>query len=266
MTHRPTIYRNWDFAPQSAKSEALESFNKLRKRLEESSPDVILVIANDHIDQFFVDNMPSFCVGISKRTEGPFPIEHEQGVPKYQSPVDEELSKFILKDGVSNDLDFARVSDFRLDHAFVVPLSFISPDGQIPIVPVFTNVLVPPIPSMKRFHDLGRVLAASINRYNSARRVAVVGSINLSVEVAGPRHAKSDDEFDELALNVMKSGTPEEFYQHLDLKRIFQAGNASGEFLNYLALLAIAKDSRPTLVECPKVPRWGSCPAVAWDV
>jgi protocatechuate 4,5-dioxygenase, beta chain len=265
MTHRPTIYRNWNAPPESAKSEALNSFAKLRKRLEEASPDVILMVANDHIDQFFVDDMPSFCVGISDKTEGPFPIEHEQGVPNYRSQVDGNLSRFVLAEGLKNNLDFARVSDFRLDHAFVVPLSFISPEGRIPIVPIFTNVLVPPIPSIKRFHDLGSVLSNAIDRYDSTKRVAVVGSINFSVEVAGPRHAKSDEEFDKIALNVMKSGTPEDFYRNLDLKRIAMAGNASGEFLNYLVLLGISKDNRPAMVECPMVPRWGSCPTVAWD-
>jgi protocatechuate 4,5-dioxygenase beta chain len=266
MTHRPTIYRNWDSAPEAAKNSALESFSKLRKRLEESSPDSIVLIANDHIDQFFLDNMPSFCVGISNKAQGPFPIEHEQGIPTYAGAVNEDLSRFVLREGIRSNLDFARISDFRLDHAFVVPLSFLSPVGQIPIVPIFTNVLVPPIPSMQRFHYLGRVISKAIEQYRGNEKIAVIGSINLSLDLAGPRHARSDDEFDDLALNLMKTGTPDEFYDKMDLRRIFRAGNATAEFLNYLSLLGVVGDTKPELVECPRVPRWGTCPTVAWNM
>ena len=67
--------------------------------------------------------MPSFCVGIANKAQGPFPIEHEQGIPTYAGAVNEDLSRFVLREGIRSNLDFARISDFRLDHAFVVPLT-----------------------------------------------------------------------------------------------------------------------------------------------
>jgi protocatechuate 4,5-dioxygenase beta chain len=268
MTHKPIIYWNWNSPPVSARNTVLETFAKLRKRLEETSPDVIIVVANDHLDQFFVGNMPSFCVGISSRAEGPFPIESKLGIPTYRTAVAEDLAKHLLKEGIRNELDFARISNFRLDHAFVVPLSFVSPKGEVPIVPVYANTLVPPVPEINRFHYLGKIIARAVESYigNSSSKVAVVGSLNLSVEVAAPKQGSRDEEFDTLALEIMQSGSAEEFLKRLSLDRIFSSGNASAESLIYLSLLGAAGDKKPASIECPIVPRWGTCPSVAWEL
>lgn len=267
MTHKPVIYWFNDAPPANDRASVLESFDRLRKRLDEAKPDSIIVIANDHVDNFFVENMPSFCIGMSNKAEGPFAIEQEHGIPRYEADVDEDLSRFLLREGIRNDMDFARTSEYRLDHAFVIPLSFISPRGDIPIVPVFTNTLVPPIPSIKRFHDLGRTIARAIESYkNNEARVAVIGSINLSVDVGGPRYGTRDAEFDDQAVDLMKGGSMEDISKRLTFERMFKAGNASSEFLNYVSLLGVAGDIRPTVLECPVIPRWGTCPTVAWDM
>ena len=41
-------------------------------------------------------------------------------------------------------------SEFLIDHAFTVPLTFVRPDMDLPIVPIWTNVMAPPVPTRSR--------------------------------------------------------------------------------------------------------------------
>ena len=71
-------------------------YQLVRRRLAESRPDVLVTIASDHLNQWFMDNMPAFLVGKAPRAVGPFP--HEQrifGLAAYAAPVDQELARWF---------------------------------------------------------------------------------------------------------------------------------------------------------------------------
>ena len=266
MTHRPTIYWFYDAPPPSDRENALNLFARARKTLEESSPDVIVIVGSDHLDNFLPTDSPSFCIGISDRAEGPFPVERRLGIPRYGAPVDGELARFLLDEGLKSGIDFSRTSNYRLDHAFVVPLSFLSPEGRVPIVPVFANTLVPPIPSIQRFYALGEFLADAIERYPSKKRVALVGSFNFSTDVGGSRHGERSKEFDDKALELTRKGSYEDILSQFSLKEIFKAGNSASDFLHYVVVLGAARGAKPVLAECPVLPRWSACPVAIWQV
>ena len=42
-----------------------------RERLEAARPDALVVVAAEHFANFFMNNMPSFAVGMADRYEGP---------------------------------------------------------------------------------------------------------------------------------------------------------------------------------------------------
>ena len=48
--------------------------------------------------------------------------------------------------------------DFELDHSIMVPLHFLTPDMNVPIVPFFINGLAPPLPSSQRCYALGKAV------------------------------------------------------------------------------------------------------------
>lgn len=265
MTHTPLIYWSKKTPPEADRAAVFASFGQLRKRMDEASPDAIIVIANDHIDNFFYDNMPPFCVGISKKAEGPFSMEHEMGLPKYSCPVKDDLATQVFKTGLSMDMDLASTQEFGVDHAFVMPLLFVAPSMSVPIVPVFTNTLVPPIPQPKRFYHLGKMISAAIEKRPKDERIAVLASFNLSIEVGGPRMRQIDQDFNQSALELMGAGRVDDILSQFTLRRIFNAGNATGEFLNYLGLLGIMGSEKPAYIDLRNPPFWGSCPAIAWD-
>jgi protocatechuate 4,5-dioxygenase beta chain len=124
----------------------------MRRKMAEARPDVLLVIASDHLNQWFMDNMPPFIVGKASSAEGPFPWEaHSFGLDPYRARVDAELAKTLITESSALGVDFAFSDEFRIDHAFTVPLNFVRPEMDLPIVPVWTNVMAPPVPTAQRF-------------------------------------------------------------------------------------------------------------------
>ena len=40
-------------------------------KLEAAAPDVLIIFTDDHFNTFFLDNFPTFAVGIAEATSGP---------------------------------------------------------------------------------------------------------------------------------------------------------------------------------------------------
>jgi len=65
-THNPRIFWNADQATPDDMNELYGTFAHLRGLLADSRPDVLVVLANDHFDSFFFDNLPTFSVGVGE--------------------------------------------------------------------------------------------------------------------------------------------------------------------------------------------------------
>jgi len=131
---------------------------------------------------------PAFLAGKAPVAEGPFLWESEHGVPDYRVPIAHDLAAGIIQQGYDAGIDFAYSDEFRLDHALTVPLSALLPEQRIPIVPVFSNAMMPPLPTARRYHQVGRALRQVIDGgLERDLRVAVVCSGHLSLEIGGPR-------------------------------------------------------------------------------
>ncbi|HLH27082.1 MAG TPA: hypothetical protein VK066_31570 [Chloroflexota bacterium] len=267
MTHNPRIYQAAEAAKPEDREYVYGNFGVLRQKLEAARPDALIVFANDHFDNFFLDNMPGFCIGVARQAEGPFWYEHEiQRIPRYRAPVHEALAADVLRKGIEAGVDFAFAREFRMDHAFCVPLSFVAPNQDLPIIPVYTNVWAYPLPTPHRYYEMGRVLRQVVESRPGDERVAVLASLNLSTEVGGPKMGWRDLEFDQLALDLMRRGDVDRILNDVTIERMMQAGNSTPEYLNYVALLGFVGTLPPSFVEFKIVPGWGNCPAAAWDL
>lgn len=265
MTHNPRIYGSLNAASSADRELVFANFGVLRDALRAARADALIVLANDHFDNFFLDNMPAFCIGLTDHAEGPFWYEHEiQKCPEYRAPIHADLAEALLRGGREGGVDFACTQEFRLDHAFCIPLSFVAPDGDVPVVPVFTNVFAYPLVTGKRFFEVGRLIRDVVAARPAHERVAVLASINMSAEVGGPKMGKRDLQFDDLAVDLMRQGDVERILAEITVDRMLEAGNSTTEYLNYLALLGIIGEQPPDFLEFRIVPGWGNCPAIAW--
>jgi protocatechuate 4,5-dioxygenase beta chain len=254
--------------PEPAIVEAAHDYELMRKRMAASRPDVLIVIASDHLNQFFMDNMPAFLIGKAPRAEGPFPHEMRAfGIASYRAQVEIDVAKSMLQAAPKMGVDFSFSDEFRIDHAFTVPLNFIRPEMDLPIVPIFTNVMAPPVPPAQRFFAVGKAIRKIIAALPSNKRVGVLSSGHLAIEIGGPKEGRSssDPEFDRRMMNWVGQGDVENVIKEATWENMMASGNVTPGFLNFVLLMGLADGKAPSVsgVRFPKSK--GSVPYMAWD-
>jgi protocatechuate 4,5-dioxygenase beta chain len=247
--------------------ETAKLYAEIAKRLHAAKPDVLVIYTDDHFNTFFLDNFPTFAIGIADETSGP---NDQTPMPSYKVAVEASLATHMRARAIEAGFDVALVQDFEVDHATLVPLHFITPDMAIPIVPVFVNALAPPLPSAQRCFALGETIAAAIRSWPEKKRVAVIGSGSFSLEIGGPKIPPGD-----------RAGTPDPGWaarvqEHLERghvgalvdeatsARMLRAGNIGGELLNWIAMLPAAGDRKPIFI-APQVKQGHAYAAWALD-
>lgn len=212
-----------------------------------SRPDVIVIVTTDHLRQWFYDNMPTFLIGKAPAMPGTFPDEHRDfGIPPVELTGDPALAGWLHRDGIAAGFDLAASDDFRVDHSVVVPLLFLRPALDLPIVPVFTNTMAPPFAPAARFYQLGQALRRSIESNPDDRRVLVIGSGHTATEVGGPRQFRGSPspEFDEHSLAHFRNGDPAALIGLCTDDTLLAAGNLTHQFLNFMVAFGVV-DGRP---------------------
>src|SRR2546428_7377819 len=189
ITHNPFMPRMFQQPQQPpGAAKVKERIAMMRQKLAEAKPDVLITIGNDHLHQFFMDNMPAFMIGKMDAYDGTFYDEsREFGLPTCRVPGDLELSDAIMEGAFDRGVDFAYSNELTIDHSIIVPLTFVRPEMDLPIVPILTNCIAPPLPRPKRFYEVGQAIRSVIDGLQTDKRVAVVVSGHLSLEVSGPR-------------------------------------------------------------------------------
>jgi hypothetical protein len=248
-------------ARQGSDSQLGVLYRRAAEALRELAPDVLLLISCDHFNTFFLENFPVLGIGIGERTSGP---NDYTPMPAYTAPVHGALAAHLRAGSIAAGFDVSLVQDFSLDHAFMVPLHFMTPAMDIPIVPVFVNGLLPPLPPAARVHAFGQALRDAVVSFPGNLRVAAIGSGHFSLDVGGPLADPGDrsgvpapgwvEEVHDLLARgevggIIARGTPE---------RMETAGNIGGELLMWLTMLgALGAPGAPDWLE--QQPQMGHC-------
>ncbi|HSL26350.1 MAG TPA: extradiol ring-cleavage dioxygenase [Acidimicrobiia bacterium] len=243
-------------------------FRSFREKVIAAKPDAIVIIGSDHLRQFMTSNMPAFLIGKADTMRGTHPSEQRSfGLPASELRGHCGLASALLgRTQLPIGVDFSFSDEPWLDHAFMVPLLYLTPALEIPVVPVHTNTNAPPIPHASRFVALGRYLREAIHRSDDADRVAVIGSGHLAFELGGPRQflgRSPDPEFDRIAVELIAAGDGEGLVRFCAYDRLLAAGNLSFQFLNFLTCTAVAGE-RPAVEAGAVTCRFGSEPFFAW--
>lgn len=266
--HNPLLWRAMrdpmpdDLAPIAA------NFARFRTAFEEHEVDVVVVIGTDHLRQFFYDNSPAFVVGKGEAYHGTwenevrtFGMEYVE-VRGHRELADEIAGRTVLPDAV----DFSVSLEWRLDHSFVIPLQYVRPELDLPVVPIHTNASMPPVPSVRRFIALGEHLRTAIERWESDARVAILTSGHMANDVGGPRTfaGSPDPDFDEAAAGWMRDGDLEGAIRVCsDFDRMLEAGCMTYQYLNAVSALA-AMGGRPADFAEVTGSRFASSPFFLW--
>jgi len=251
LPHTP--FFPWAVQRDGPESQTAQLFKRARDSLEAARPDVIVIFDTDHLNTFFLDNLPVFAIGVAEAFKGP--NDEPRAVPPYTIKSLPGLAAHLRERSVHAGFDVALVQDFEVDHSVIVPLHFVTPDMRTPVIPVFVNGHIPPLPSAQRCFDLGAALRGAIEQWPEPLRVAVVGTGSFSLEVWGPRidPGKSDgvpdpDWVQEVCRHI-RDAQIERLVAAATEQRMLSAGNVAGELLNWIAMLAFVADRKPDFLE-----------------
>ena len=105
------------------------------------------MVGSDHFHQLWLDNMPQFLVGKAPFYDANYyNEEREFGLPRLLLKGHEELSAYILREGIDRGFDLAFSNELRVDHSITCPIFTVRPQNDLPIVPIYTNIFAPPLP------------------------------------------------------------------------------------------------------------------------
>jgi protocatechuate 4,5-dioxygenase beta chain len=192
--------------------------------------------------------MPQFLVGKAPFYDANFyNEEREFGLPKMLLTGQEDLSAHVLRQGLDAGFDLAFSNELRIDHSITCPIITLRPRNDLPIVPIYTNIFAPPLPQPKRFVELGRTIRQLIESWPSDKRVAVIGTGHLSLELGGPRQFGPhgpDPEFDQKAVAWIAGGDIEQCLGEVSLESLHLPGNATHGFMDFMLMMGVAGEGQ----------------------
>ncbi len=268
VPHDPTLPAAIVRGDHEAITHAGELVDRQRRALDDAEPDAVVLVAGDHLNQWFLDNMPAFLVGKAPRSRGPFPDEVRAfGIEELDVPNEGSLARHLIDTGFEHGIDFSYSNEYLLDHAFTIPYLLVRPERDLPLVPLFTNVLAKPVPSARRFHDVGIVLRQAIESWDGGR-VAVIVTGHFTNNVGGPRMLefleRPQSEWDTRTLELIERWELETLIAESTYDNLYLAGHATPAFLDFILAfgLAGAKPSWHELVASTAAP---ALPFFCWS-
>jgi protocatechuate 4,5-dioxygenase beta chain len=267
LSHAPGLTGWLDQASPAEQKNLLEGYAELGRRLRATKPDVIIGIANDHLLNFRLDNVPDFCVGTAARWAGPAEWFRDWlNVEPYEVGGHPDLAKTLVREGARAGINFAYAEQLLFDDNWSVPLKFLTPDHDIPLVPIHMNCVVPPMPAPERCYEVGRVIAEIVRRRPTNERVAIMGTGGLSHDPGGPKYFAVDEAFDRWFLGLLEQGDAERVMREATIERMIAAGDGgTTELLAWIAAFGAA-GGKPAATICyePSVALRCGMGAVMW--
>jgi gallate dioxygenase len=248
--------------------ETAQLFAAVTAELEAMRPDLIVMFDTDHLNTFFFDNLPVFAIGVTDAFKGP--NDEPRSVPIYTIPSRPDVARHIRAAAIAAGFDLAMTQQFTVDHSVVVPLHFMTPKMNVPVVPIFVAGHVPPLPSARRCFDFGAAVTRALESYPENLRVAVIGTGSFSLEVWGPRSAPGktdgvpDPEWAKRACALVGDAAYDTLIAEASEAQMLKAGNVGGEILNWIAMLPSVGARKPKFVR-PQMDQGHAYAAWTWS-
>jgi protocatechuate 4,5-dioxygenase beta chain len=267
MTHSPGLTGWFDQAPQEYRQLALNATAEMRRRLEAARPDTLVMVSNDHLLNWPINNTPEYTVGIGAEHVGPAEwFDEWLALPRYRVPGHPGLARFLVNEAARRGLALAYLRVMQFDDGISVPTHYLNGDARFRLVPITMNCTVPPIPTPARAYEVGRVLGEMLRAYPAAERIAVIATGGLSHEPGGPRYFWVDEAFDRWFLDLLKAGDHARLLRECTLERMEAAGSGgTAELLAWILVLAMTRGPADVLAYMPAVAWRSGTGMVVWN-
>jgi aromatic ring-opening dioxygenase catalytic subunit (LigB family) len=237
-SHTPVMLNFPDAIEPHKLAAVRAAFDDLGRRIAALDPQAIVLVSDDHLHNFFLDNLPAFCIGTADRY--PTPIENWLKAEKRVLPGSPALGAHLLGEALEAGFDPAFSMQLTLDHGALTPLLLAGIDQRVPIVPVMVNCVQPPLPTLKRCLQLGACIAAAVRSCRTLERVVLLATGGLSHDVGTPRMGMVNEQFDREFLRLLAAGDETRLIDYTAAS-VNEAGNGAEEVRNWLVAQGAAR-------------------------
>lgn len=260
-SHAPGITARAERADPVVRDAFYAHLNNMRQAITDSGAEALLIIAAEHFANFFMNNMPAYCIGMADYYEGPIEDPDWLHIKRTQIPGNKELSKKMIVE-VMQTVDTAYSEEWKFDHGISVPLHFLTPDYDLPVIPVNLNCQGPPLTPMHRAWEFGRALRRACDAV--PEKIAIVGTGGISHWPATPDSGKINEQWDRdfLAKFVVNDKDAMLAYHDNDIYR--DAGQGGFEIRTFIATAASCPEHKATLHFYAPIPIFAVGCTVAW--
>jgi hypothetical protein len=182
---------------------------RVEELLERLAPDHLVVVYNDHLNHFDLDNYPTLAIGVGARFRqadegwGPRDLPDLEGDTRWGLHLTGEL--------VGREFDLTVSQDLAIDHGVFSWLPYVfrrtgagagaGGGWPVTVTPIAVNMVRQPLPTSNRLRSLGRAIRASVAAYPGNDRVLVIATGGMSHQISGARFGLANEELDRYFLD-----------------------------------------------------------------
>ena len=238
LSHAPGITGRADLCDNTEMRDAFYAkLDQQRQDIEDCGAEALIVIAAEHFANFFMNNIPAFCIGIAERYSGPIEDPDWLKIEKTTVPGAPDLGTRLTRE-VMQTVDVAYAEEWKFDHGIMVPLNFLTPRYDLSVIPVNINCQGPPLTPLHRAWAFGEALRRACD--SVPERIALVGTGGISHWPATPDSGKINEEWDRDFLDRLMRQDKAALLSYTDGDTYDVAGQGGFEIRTYIAAAAAA--------------------------
>jgi aromatic ring-opening dioxygenase catalytic subunit (LigB family) len=237
-SHAPGITGRAHLADRAIAEEFHAAYRGMADELAAARPEALIVVAAEHFANFFMNNMPAFAVGMADSYEGPIEDPQWLGIARTVIPGNAPLSRRLIRE-MMQSVDLAYAEEWKFDHGIMVPLSFLTPRFDLPVVPVNINCQGPPLAPLHRAWALGEALRRAADL--APERIALIGTGGISHWPATPDSGKINEAWDREFLGRWQGNDRQALLSYTDEATYRDAGQGGFEIRTFISVAAAAK-------------------------
>ncbi len=237
-SHAPGITGREERAPRELRDELYAGYATMRAALEDTKPDALIVIAAEHFANFFMNNMPSFALGMADQYHGPIEDADWLRVPQRTVKGAADLSRRIIS-AIMQTVDVSYCEEWKFDHGIMVPLHFLDPGNKLPVIPANINCQGPPLTPLHRAWAFGDAIRRAADTV--PERIALVGTGGISHWPATPDSGRINEAWDREFLDKWSRNDRDAMLAYKDTEIYRNAGQGGFEIRTFISAAAAAR-------------------------
>ncbi len=175
---------------------------QVRELLGRLQPDHLVVVYNDHLNHYDLDDYPTLAIGVGesfRQADEGFGLRDLPDLPG-----DSQWGIHLTEHLVEHEFDLTVSQDLAVDHGIFSWLPYLlARPWPVTVTPIAVNMIRQPLPTQRRLQRLGEELRRGIEAFPVDDRVVVISTGGMSHQISGGRFGMANETLDRYFLDKL---------------------------------------------------------------